>query len=195
MDEGEKELFSEARARLANTSGKNAKRKAREKQLQEAQRFDSLQKTRELRAAGIDQVYQRKRKGSSGIDYNAEIPLEKKPPLGERRVDKEARLRKHDIARNKIAQRKEDTPTTISYHANKHNVRKRSKLNLPAPRIPDHELVAIAKIGIHANDLIAGVDELSKGNAATCTLLQIMPGVLDTVASSIECVPDWGSFR
>jgi hypothetical protein len=34
--------------------GKKAKRKAREKQLEEARRLASLQKKRELRAAGID---------------------------------------------------------------------------------------------------------------------------------------------
>ena len=36
MDEDELEMLSEARARLANTQGKKAKRKAREKQLDEA---------------------------------------------------------------------------------------------------------------------------------------------------------------
>lgn len=44
----------QARARLANTRGKKAKRKAREKQLEEARRLASLQKKRELKAAGID---------------------------------------------------------------------------------------------------------------------------------------------
>ncbi|KAJ8564935.1 hypothetical protein K7X08_001395 [Anisodus acutangulus] len=194
MDEDEKEMLSEARARLANTRGKKAKRKAREKQLEEARRLASLQKRRELKAAGID-ARQRKRK-RRGIDYNAEIPFEKKPPPGfydvteedrpvdqpkfpttieelegERRVDKEARLRKQDIARNKIAER-QDAPTAVLL-ANKLNdpeaVRKRLKLNLPAPQIPDHELEAIAKIGI-ASDLIGG-DELSEGNAATRALL------------------------
>ena len=38
MDEDEKEMLSEARARLANTKGKKAKRKAREKQLEAARR-------------------------------------------------------------------------------------------------------------------------------------------------------------
>lgn len=37
----ELEMLSEARARLANTQGKKAKRKAREKQLEEA-RYDCL---------------------------------------------------------------------------------------------------------------------------------------------------------
>ncbi|PIN03481.1 mRNA splicing protein CDC5 (Myb superfamily) [Handroanthus impetiginosus] len=194
MDEDEKEMLSEARARLANTRGKKAKRKAREKQLEEARRLASLQKRRELKAAGID-IRHRKRK-RRGIDYNAEIPFEKRPPPGfydvadeerptelvkfpttieelegERRVDREARLRKQDIARNKIAQR-QDAPSAI-LQANKLNdpeaVRKRSKLNLPAPQIPDHELEAIAKIGI-ASDLV-GDEELSEGNAATRALL------------------------
>ena len=39
MDEDEKEMLSEARARLANTRGKKAKRKAREAQLDEARRL------------------------------------------------------------------------------------------------------------------------------------------------------------
>lgn len=51
------EMLSEARARLANTQGKKAKRKAREKQLEEARRLASLQKRRELRAAGIEYVH------------------------------------------------------------------------------------------------------------------------------------------
>jgi pre-mRNA-splicing factor CDC5/CEF1 len=52
----EKEMLSEARARLANTQGKKAKRKAREKQLEEARRLAVLQKKRELKAAGIVSV-------------------------------------------------------------------------------------------------------------------------------------------
>lgn len=53
MDEDELEMLSEARARLANTQGKKAKRKAREKQLEEARRLASLQKRRELRAVRV----------------------------------------------------------------------------------------------------------------------------------------------
>ena len=49
-------MLSEARARLANTKGKKAKRKAREKQLEEARRLAALQKRRELKAAGIEYV-------------------------------------------------------------------------------------------------------------------------------------------
>lgn len=67
-------MLSEARARLANTQGKKAKRKAREKQLAEARRLASLQKRRELRAAGIyagNGLYRMQKKGI--IDYNLEV--------------------------------------------------------------------------------------------------------------------------
>ncbi|KAJ9682474.1 hypothetical protein PVL29_018403 [Vitis rotundifolia] len=187
MDEDEKEMLSEARARLANTRGKKAKRKAREKQLEEARRLASLQKRRELKAAGIDGRHRKRKR--KGIDYNAEIPFEKKPPPGffdvtdeerlveqpkfpttieelegKRRVDVEAQLRKQDVAKNKIAQR-QDAPSAI-LQANKMNdpetVRKRSKLMLPAPQISDHELEEIAKMG-YASDLLAGNEELTEG--------------------------------
>ncbi|KAJ7684842.1 pre-mRNA splicing factor component-domain-containing protein [Mycena polygramma] len=79
MDEDEKEMLSEARARLANTQGKKAKRKARERQLEEARRLAVLQKKRELKAAGIIMRHKTKRKG---MDYNADIPFEKKPAAG-----------------------------------------------------------------------------------------------------------------
>ncbi|KAF7304769.1 Cell division control protein Cdc5 [Mycena kentingensis (nom. inval.)] len=79
MDEDEKEMLSEARARLANTQGKKAKRKARERQLEEARRLAVLQKKRELKAAGIIMRSKVKRKG---MDYNTDIPFEKKAAPG-----------------------------------------------------------------------------------------------------------------
>ncbi|KAJ1938636.1 Pre-mRNA-splicing factor cef1, partial [Linderina pennispora] len=83
MDEDEKDMLSEARARLANTQGKKAKRKARERQLEEARRLATLQKRRELRAAGIELKPKKKKKNAAThADYNAEIPLEQKPLPG-----------------------------------------------------------------------------------------------------------------
>ena len=80
MDEDEKEMLAEARARLANTRGKKAKRKAREAQLEEARRLASMQKKRELRAAGLDIKVREKRR--QGLDFNKEIPLELGVPHG-----------------------------------------------------------------------------------------------------------------
>ena len=60
--------------------GKKAKRKARERQLEEARRLASLQKKRELRAAGIEMKEKARRR--RGIDYNREVAFEKAPAAG-----------------------------------------------------------------------------------------------------------------
>lgn len=80
MDEDEKEMLSEARARLANTQGKKAKRKARERQLEESRRMAVLQKRRELKNAGINIKVTTRKKGQ--MDYNADVPFEKAPAPG-----------------------------------------------------------------------------------------------------------------
>jgi len=77
MDEDMKEMLAEARVRLANTRGKKAKRLARERMIEEARRLASLQKKRELKAAGIEWVIKKKIKR---IDYNQEIPFERNVP-------------------------------------------------------------------------------------------------------------------
>ncbi|KAJ2840188.1 Pre-mRNA-splicing factor cef1 [Coemansia sp. 'formosensis'] len=82
MDEDEKDMLSETRARLANTQGKKAKRKARERQLEEARGLTTLQKRRELKAAGVDLKIKKKKNFKLHLDYNAEIPYEKRPMPG-----------------------------------------------------------------------------------------------------------------
>lgn len=168
MDEDELEMLSEARARLANTQGKKAKRKAREKQLEEARRLAALQKKRELRAAGIEVNPRRKKK--KGIDYNAEIPFEKTPAIGfydtsqenvdptapdfsrlnqqnldgELRCEIEEREKKKDKSR--LAARKENSiPQEI--FQNSAPAKKRSKLVLPEPQITEQELQQVVKLG------------------------------------------------
>jgi len=182
MDEDEKEMLSEARARLANTQGKKAKRKAREKTLEEARRLASLQKKRELRAAGIDVFGGKKRK--RGVDYNAEIPFEKKAPAGffdpgkdavahlnkefkkgtledadggEQRDATEKRLRKEDKKKHE-AQQKKDMPRAVlqmNKMGNEEITRKRSKLVLPKPMTTDGELEELVKMGQSAEAAMA----------------------------------------
>ncbi len=96
MDEDEKEMLSEARARLANTLGKKAKRKARERQLDEARRLASIQKRREQKMAGIAQGHARRnlKKDRVQINYNEEIPFFKPVPAG-----------LHDVSAEVAAQR------------------------------------------------------------------------------------------
>ncbi|XP_061546141.1 cell division cycle 5-like protein [Phycodurus eques] len=195
MDEDELEMLSEARARLANTQGKKAKRKAREKQLEEARRLAALQKRRELRAAGIH--IGKKRKKKRGVDYNAEIPFEKKPaagfydtsmelydPLapnfkrlrqqhldGELRNEREERDRKKD--KQKIKKKKEsDLPSAILQTSGVAEfTKKRSKLVLPAPQISDAELEEVVKMGVASEVARQAAEESENANGASSTLL------------------------
>lgn len=181
MDEDEKEMLAEARARLANTQGKKAKRKAREKQMEEARRLASLQKRRELRAAGIAVArYRRKSKKKKRIDYNAEIPFEKRPAPGFydtaeddpdmappdfkrlRRADVDGLTRKEKEReeqwkdKEKQKKRKEgDLSTTVMQMNNVNHpdsAKKRSKLVLPAPQISDSELEEVVKLGVASEE-------------------------------------------
>ncbi|MFH4975092.1 hypothetical protein AB6A40_001801 [Gnathostoma spinigerum] len=189
MDEDELEMLSEARARLANTQGKKAKRKAREKQLSEARRLASLQKRRELRAAGISWGNHKFiHRNPTHIDYSAEIPFEKPVPVGfydplEDKYEKDMTfkkqtrseiegLRRDDIEneerrkdRERLKKRRaDDNPESIFQ---KKVEKKRSKLILPNPQITDNELEEIVKIG-HATEVI---QEISDSNP-TSTLLR-----------------------
>jgi pre-mRNA-splicing factor CDC5/CEF1 len=94
LDEDEKEMLSEARARLANTQGKKAKRKARERQLEESRRLAVLQKRRELKTAGINIKVTTKKKGQ--MDYNADVPFEKAPAPGFYDTQEERARNEHD---------------------------------------------------------------------------------------------------
>ena len=92
MDEDEIEMLQEARARLANTQGKKAKRKAREKMLEQAKRLSELQKRRELKQAGLlsSQAKKQARRKSRDIDLGVEIPFHKPAPAGFHDVSGEA---------------------------------------------------------------------------------------------------------
>lgn len=180
MDEDEKEMLSEARARLANTKGKKAKRKAREKQLEEARRLAALQKRRELKAAGVTgKTHVKKRKF---MDYANEIPFQKDAPTGfydvseERRISAKSALdpkaaalqldkldgmrrdqqekkeRKQDAKRQK-SMMKSNLPQVIAAVNEKNdpiNAIKRKPLSLPAPVVSNDELSDLAKLGMHA---------------------------------------------
>ena len=77
-----KETLNEARARVANTRGKKAKRKIREKQLEEARRLAALQKKRELKSAGIEITLRLPKKKKKEMNYNVDIPFKREVPIG-----------------------------------------------------------------------------------------------------------------
>jgi len=195
MDEDELEMLSEARARLANTQGKKAKRKAREKQLEEARRLASLQKRRELRAAGINVTLKYGTRRNRVINYNAEIPFEKKPAQGfydtsgehdgpkgmnfkrlrmdqvdeKRRDEAENKERKKD---KKVLKQRQENDIPAELLNNEEPARKRSKLVLPSPQISDQELEAIVKLGRHSEQARESVTgEQGEAARASDTLL------------------------
>jgi pre-mRNA-splicing factor CDC5/CEF1 len=177
LDEDEKEMLSEARARLANTQGKKAKRKARERQLEESRRLAVLQKRRELKNAGINIKIVNRKKGQ--MDYNADIPFEKKAAPGFFDTAEEAVLnerereafdpRKQQLANKRKGEQDEDpdrkrrkeekVAPSASYTAamkagQQQKIReaeqssKRRALVLPSPQVGEGELEEIVKMGM-----------------------------------------------
>lgn len=174
MDEDEKEMLAEARARLANTQGKKAKRKAREKLLDEARRLAFLQKRRDMIAAGLPVMPGRKRRG---MDYNAEVPFEhkavpgfhdateelereqvahqdaiklsaeerKEQAIGSNRDIVELTERKKDVTKEKKRIEQGFLPTALERRLKEQQAARRLPLNLPLPQIGASELEQIAK--------------------------------------------------
>lgn len=183
MDEDEKEMLSEARARLANTQGKKAKRKDRERMLEDSRRLSQLQKRRELKNAGIDTRLSKRKKNE--MDYNADIPFEHKPARGfystaeeehENDADRlqhkqmhrkavdasgppqkrdKAALSKEDEEKKKEQQKTASAQRTLQLAQLdlQDQISKRRKLNLPEPQIQDQEMEEIVKLGAQGEAL------------------------------------------
>ena len=197
MDEDEKEMLSEARARLANTQGKKAKRKARERQLDDSRRLAILQKRRELKAAGINTRLEFRRRGD--MDYNADVPFEIKPAAGfydtteedirgrkeqgmidiskvqatKRRLQEEdenrgKRQRKAVIPPQGDATEAEKRARRLLQYKQAEQLARRKPLNLPTPQVGDAELEEIVKMGLSGESVRGLVDE---GNESSRGLL------------------------
>ena len=170
-------MLSEARARLANTQGKKAKRKARERQLEESRRLAILQKRRELKNAGINIKIVNRKKGQ--MDYNADVPFEKKAVPGfydtqeeEERNEKQREAfdpRKQQLANKRKGEPEEDGSNkkrkgekngqsaafaAAAKAGQMQKIReaeqssKRRSLVLPAPQVGETELEEIVKMGM-----------------------------------------------
>lgn len=170
-------MLSEARARLANTQGKKAKRKARERQLEESRRLALLQKRRELKNAGINIKIVNRKKGQ--MDYNADVPFEKKAVPGfydtQDEADRNEKQREaFDPRKQQLANKRkgdqEDDPDRKRRKGDKSGAgavsaaaakaaqmqklreaeqsSKRRGLVLPAPQVGEMELEEIVKMGL-----------------------------------------------
>ncbi|KAI9894981.1 MAG: Pre-mRNA-splicing factor cef1 [Vezdaea aestivalis] len=176
LDEDEKEMLSEARARLANTQGKKAKRKARERQLEESARLAQLQKRRELKNAGINIKIVNRKKGQ--MDYNADIPFEKRAAPGfydtqEEMTQNERQREAFDPRKQQLQNKRKGDPDEEAERKRQKQEKsgqppgfaaaikagqmqrireaeqssKRRPLSLPAPQVGESELDDIVKMG------------------------------------------------
>lgn len=158
MSEDEQEMLLEARARLANNLGKKAKRKERERLLQESKRISLLQKRRELKAAGIRVSLELKnRKRRTEFDYNADIPHERQPAYGAHDVEEEdnaneeeklqflLQIRKSGIENDGLKKRKRETTKSggdiksaalVVLNLHDQQIAKRARLLLPTQGTP-----------------------------------------------------------
>lgn len=126
MDVDEKEMLSEAKARLANTEGKKAKRKARERMLDESNRIAMLQRRRELKQAGINSKITHKKKFDTEMDYNADIAFERQPKAGRFDTSEEDSRNIHD--KDRFGRRVEDENiVTEELKSQRKKERKRAK--------------------------------------------------------------------
>ncbi|KAL5334521.1 hypothetical protein BJX70DRAFT_391364 [Aspergillus crustosus] len=193
LDEDEKEMLSEARARLANTQGKKAKRKARERQLEESRRLAVLQKRRELKNAGINIKVVTRKQGE--MDYNADIPFEKPAAPGfydtaEEEIRNERQREMFDPRKQQLAnkrkgdqdddadrkKRKNDKSGSSAFAAaaragqmqkirEAEQTSKRRTLLLPSPQVSEGEMEDIIKMGLAGDKAskMVGDEEGSRG--------------------------------
>ncbi|KAF2433899.1 hypothetical protein EJ08DRAFT_686035 [Tothia fuscella] len=187
MAEEDKEMLSEARARLSNTSGKKMKRKARERELETSRRIAQLSKRREMKAAGINIKLKINKKGE--MDYNADIPFERIAAPGyfdtaeEEQVNEKERQafdpKKQQLGNKRKgdetepeAKRQKPTPgqqQSISAAAMKaaqmQKIReaeqssRRRALVLPTPQVGESELEDIIKMGKTGQQAIEGAGQ------------------------------------
>jgi pre-mRNA-splicing factor CDC5/CEF1 len=180
LDEDEKEMLSEARARLANTKGKKATRKAREKMLEESRRVSLLQKRRDLKQAGVTTSLKApKKKFATQIDFNADIPFEHSPGSGFYDTTEEAKANqqtlsnfsykvnksglKDDDEKKKKTKRHREEKTES--HAQQIGGRlpeefnKKPKLDLPEPVFKEDQLLDLIREGTDVDMVAKGLEE------------------------------------
>ncbi|GIQ90920.1 hypothetical protein KIPB_013921, partial [Kipferlia bialata] len=73
LDDDLREMIAETKARLANTKGKKAKRRARVAQMIEARRMATVQRRRQLKVAGLATNRRLRKLRHKQTDFNAEI--------------------------------------------------------------------------------------------------------------------------
>jgi pre-mRNA-splicing factor CDC5/CEF1 len=172
MDQDSKEMLAEARARLANTQGKKARRKARERQLDVLRKVTARRKARELEALGLvlgkknlweDEEFEmdvitthraKAVKYETGEDDNV-LKGEKVRRIKEKIAQKKRAKEKESLDSIKVELRKEEAklrPTFTMPHSN---------LILPEPQLHEDEYRNIEWLRRFGGDFLEEAHELS----------------------------------
>ncbi|KAI3652463.1 hypothetical protein MP228_002788 [Amoeboaphelidium protococcarum] len=184
LDDDEREMLMEARARMANTQGKKARRKERERQTAETKRYASVMKRRDLLAAGQTDAELPRHLKKGQRDWNND-PIEREVPTGLFDVqDESERVEELPLGQIKFGGKSKDKmhskeqqnrdkrksqPSKQSgeqqdddamlqstlEEAERQQILKRRKLNLPAPQIGEEDVDQLMKIGTQAVPLDA----------------------------------------
>ncbi|KAF7456622.1 cell division cycle 5-like protein [Cryptosporidium felis] len=204
MDEEEIEMLAEARARLANTNGRKAKRKARERYLEETRRIAMLQKRRELKASGMlshASIIRYRKKKYKGVDYLSEIPFEEVPQEGAFKMDKNANKTEKkvsyadlegvkprqksegDAKKNKEDQRNKSKD--FKFEEPNRIIIKKRKLELPKPQLTFRDVKIISSMDFETDSF--GTSYGNSDSASKHTDTSFVPSrAMNSVATAVS---------
>ncbi|KAH8584038.1 CDC5 cell division cycle 5-like [Cryptosporidium sp. chipmunk genotype I] len=208
MDEEEIEMLAEARARLANTNGRKAKRKARERYLEESRRIAMLQKRRELKAAGMlshASIMRYRKKKYKGVDYLNEIPFEEMPEEGAFKMDKDPKKTEKKVSyaeleglntktkggqsRNKsdksqVSGKEGHNKKHVNFKFEEPNriVVKKRKLDLPKPQLTLNDVKIISNMNF---EIEHDSDSVYKSTESTSIPSKVLNSMIDSQRSTI----------
>ncbi|KAK9172396.1 pre-mRNA splicing factor component family protein [Cryptosporidium meleagridis] len=208
MDEEEIEMLAEARARLANTNGRKAKRKARERYLEEARRIAMLQKRRELKAAGMlshASIMRYRKKKYKGVDYLNEIPFEEAPEEGAFKMDQDPKKTEKKISyaeleglntkmkssqskkkgnNSEVSGKEGQSKKHVSFKFEEPNriIVKKRKLDLPKPQLSLNDVKMISNLNFEIEN---SSDSVYKSTESASVHSKVLNSIIDPQRSTI----------
>ena len=216
MDDDEQAMLQEARARLANVRGKKAKRKAREKMMEETRRLSQLQKEREMRAAGLSVSSNRIKPGE--IDYNKEIPFETVPQRGVHQYgteeDPKPSISAKNVSLEKLENRNRRADELREKDEDKRALKKLQRRSMESALADDFEQATSDKRAFTRSTKLVLPDAISDGSSAeseegfdeyappipstkrtkisAASLLDTLPAVENEIEIEAPEIPDFG---
>ena len=175
LDQDEREMLEEARARLANTQGKKARRKARQRQLDILRKTARMRKKKELDAAGLiideKKVWEDKEYELDPIRTHEPVKGPFDTTIDQKSLEKNRLFRIRQKQKNAQKKAKEKTPETLDSlkrelkieekKLEEHVDHSRKDLLISDPTISNDELKSINEILSHDEEFLYSRSSLS----------------------------------